>query len=184
MLHYEFNWWNYYNTLGSGVGSDALTWVMIDSQQTVYVTSMNRGVTRFQQPATWTIWDTMSSPMPDTYGQCVTKENNHIVWVGTKEGGLVRIDENPVGINSISSDNENTVSCYPNPARAGGIISFNTLVNEGTYYELCDINGRVVCASVVAANTIQLPLEIATGVYVLRLHVSESEQRTVKLLIR
>lgn len=163
MIHYDFNYWSWFNTLNSGIGSNALTYVTIDSLDQKYLCSMQRGLIRFTPPGTWVIYDTASSPMPDVYTQCVEKENNHIVWVGTREKGLVRIDENPAGITDNLAENRQ-YAVFPNPAHPGRTLSFNAEMNISAL-NLYNVSGKFIDRLNVAFNAFTLPADLTSGLY-------------------
>lgn len=143
MQHYEANnIWSSYNTVNSNIASNALTSVFIDSLENKYAGSQQSGFIRFTFPATWMYWDTANSPMPDEYVQCVAKENNYIVWVGTREGGLVRVDESIIFSGITETEFEKPL-LYPNPAQSGQPVTL-ALAAAMKSVRLFDLQGRRV----------------------------------------
>lgn len=174
MLNYNFNYWTWYNTLNSGIGSNALTDLTIDSLDRKYCATMQRGVVRYTPPGTWTIWDTATSPMPDEYVQCVAKENNAVTWAGTRIGGLVKIDENPTGTAEFNA--AASLSLYPNPAAAGRVVSLSTpSAAEVLFY---NSSGQLIAAVVTNDGLFRLPSELAPGMYVVEVRSNDTVSHT------
>jgi ligand-binding sensor domain-containing protein len=175
MLNYNFNYWTWYNTLNSGIGSNALTDLAIDSLDRKYCATMQRGVVRFTPPGIWTIWDTATSPMPDEYVQCVAKETNAITWAGTRIGGLVRIDENPTSVQETSLQVP-SFQIYPNPALAGRIVSLNVPVAADVLFY--NSAGQLVASLTTSDGHFHLPAELGAGLYIAEVRSSEYIVRT------
>lgn len=69
---------------------------------------------------------------------------------------------------SISELNENDIRVYPNPATTSLNVEFDFMV-DGATIELIDIQGNVITNEYVASNAFELPLDVANGVYLLRI---------------
>lgn len=166
MEHYEsINLWGAYNTTNSNIASNALTAVCIDSLENKYAGSQQSGFIRFTFPATWMYWDTANSPMPDEYAQCVAKENNHVVWIGTRQGGLVRVDEDILFSVAEQTDFQKPL-LYPNPAQQNQTVNI-MLAAEMKTLRLYDLQGRRIEPAVSRADPHHLRfMAPPPGVYV------------------
>jgi ligand-binding sensor domain-containing protein len=110
VVNLVFQWYNITNSL---IPSSAIVHIMIDSLQTKYLSSQNEGFIIFDG-ANFVNYKTTNSPMPDDYVNCTAKDHNGILWVGTYNGGLVRVDEALLGMENAEAEIL-SVSIYPNP---------------------------------------------------------------------
>jgi len=179
MVHYDFNFWAWYNTINSGIGTNAITYVMVDSLEQKYMCSMQRGLIRFTPPSTFTIWDTANSPLPGEYTQCVEKEKNHIVWLGTREHGLIRIDENPTTI--VEWNVATPLQLFPNPARSGAQVSSSVHLNDAKIV-WSSVTGQVVATDRVTGSLIDVP-QVPAGLYVVQI-ASDAGTTALRIIIK
>ena len=141
--------------------------------------SMQRGLIRFTPPSTFTIWDTANSPLPGEYTQCVEKEKNNIIWLGTREHGLIRIDENPTTV--LEWNITIPLQVFPNPARSGAQISSSVhLINAAVVWS--SVTGQVVSMDRVTGSLIDVP-KVPSGMYVVQI-ASDAGTTALRIIIK
>lgn len=105
-------WWN---TSSSLIPSNSIVHVIVDAAQKKYMGSQDEGFIIFDG-TNFVNYKMSNSPMPDDYVLCTAKDNNGILWVGTYNGGLVRVDESLLISVAEPAENVSAFNIYPNPA--------------------------------------------------------------------
>jgi len=101
-IAFSQNQWVIYTTQNSGLPSNLVTSIIIDSNNVKWITTHN-GFARFQGN-TWTVYDTTNSGMPANHCGIVVKDNKNKLWITSSPKGIVRYD----GVNWFGYNNENT----------------------------------------------------------------------------
>src|SRR5258705_12724788 len=77
--------------------------------------------------------------MPDSSIQCIEKDGNGIIWIGTQAGGLVRLDESQfTNIHDITFEPQPVI--YPVPVKNQLTVFYPN--SKFTEIELADITGK------------------------------------------
>ena len=166
-------WWELSNSL---IPSNAITHVMVDAAEKKYMGSQDEGFIVFDG-TTFVNYKMSNSPMPDNYVLCTAKDHNGILWVGTNNGGLVRVDESLIiSVNDIQKE-ISPVNLFPNPATSELRITDYEL--QILNAEIFDAPGQRVVSEQPAVYSRQLNINISSlpaGIYFLRI---TSEQGTL-----
>lgn len=176
IVNLVFNWYNTTNVLPT----NSSTHIMVDAAQKKYICSQDEGFIIFDGTAAVSL-KTTNSPMPDDYALCTAKDHNGILWVGTYNGGLVRVDESQ--LTGVSEAKEiSAVNLFPNPAsRQLAISSWQLAIKE---IEIIDVLGQLVFSRQPAASNEQQVINISSlspGIYFLRIF-SDKETVTKKFV--
>jgi len=114
-VSFSQNQWVIYTTQNSGLPSNMVGSILIDSNNVKWITTDN-GFVKLQGN-NWTIYDTINSGLPQNYCYGVTKDRKNILWLCTPGKGVLKYD----GINWTLYNNENTGV----PINWGGFIAFD-----------------------------------------------------------
>jgi ligand-binding sensor domain-containing protein len=99
---YDGQTFKVFTTKNSGIPSDYVLDVAVDEQKVVWLATIStgtcggpacpaaEGLVRFDG-ATWKLFNSANSPLPDDYAQSVSSDGKGCVWVGTSQG-LARYD--------------------------------------------------------------------------------------------
>jgi len=158
----SFNW-----DLGTSlIPSNAIVHIMVDSLQRKYCSSQNEGFIIFDG-TNFVNYTTTNSPMPDDHVLCTTKDRNGILWVGTYNGGLVRVDEAVLaGVNEISRAEDFIL--YPNPAK--NILYLSGIKTGAKSFTITDITGKILLQKTVeSSNSFQDVSFLSQGIYFLKI---------------
>lgn len=158
----SFNW-----DLGTSlIPSNAIVHVMVDSLQTKYLSSQNEGFIIFNGTS-FINYKSTNSPMPDSYVNCTAKDHNGILWVGTYNGGLVRVDE--AILNSVNDVRGiSALNLYPNPAK--DILYVTGMNPAATSISVSDISGKIrLQKNIYSTDAIQDVSFLEPGIYFLRI---------------
>jgi len=166
IVHYGgliFQWYNITNSL---IPSSAVVHIMIDSLQTIYCSSQNEGFIVFNG-TTFVNYKTANSPMPDDYVLCTAKDHNGILWVGTYNGGLVRVDESILAsVNGVQETS--AVNLYPNPTK--DILYLAGIKPDGKSFTISDITGKLrFQKNISSVNFVQDVSFLPAGIYFVRI---------------
>ncbi len=96
------NQWVIYTTYNSGLPSNMVGSILIDSNNVKWITT-NDGFVKFAGN-TWTVYDTTNSGMPQNACGAVSKDKINNIWLTTVNKGFVKYN----GINWIVFDSSNT----------------------------------------------------------------------------
>src|SRR5688572_11357293 len=164
-------WWDIST---STIPSNAITHVMVDAAQKKYLGSQDAGFIIFDG-STFVNYKMSNSPMPDNYVLCTIKDENGILWVGTYNGGLVRVNELMLTV-AETEKQISTFNIYPNPATNQFTIYDLQFTIESI--EVFDVTGQRVLQVQASDFKPQSPIDISSltpGIYFLRIY---SEQGT------
>ena len=159
-------WWEIST---SQIPTNAITHVMVDAAQKKYMSSQNEGFIVFDGN-TFVNYTMANSPMPDNYVLCTAKDHNGILWVGTDNGGLVRVDE--ALINGIGDNRQEIFPfrLYPNPASSQFTIYNSQFTIEKI--EIYDAVGRPVFGQQASGLKPQTTVDISAlpgGIYYVKI---------------
>jgi ligand-binding sensor domain-containing protein len=160
--HFGGSAWSYYSTFNSTIQSDALDGVFVDKQQNKYIASMQKGLIIFKNN-NFVFYDSTNSDMPDTWVYCVIKDTNNIIWLGTYDGGLIKVSESV--LNSIgNTQGDFFIDVFPNPATTSITILISDM-NEEKKLALFDCSGRKITETYFTDSNYKLPLDVDVGIY-------------------
>ena len=115
---------------------------------------------------------TVNSLMPDNNVQCLTIDNNGVLWIGTATQGVVKFQET-TSIDDLNS--QMNLSVYPNPVEDKLIIKSNNLIK---YHELTDVTGKVIASDKSDSYFLNISMNtLSKGIYFLK--ISDNNERSV-----
>lgn len=82
--------WVHYTMSNSGLPSNSVSSVLIDSNNVKWISTGN-GFVRLKGNA-WTVYDTSNSGMPSNWCTSVVKDMRNKIWIGVKDLGYVKFD--------------------------------------------------------------------------------------------
>ncbi|MBN1634337.1 MAG: T9SS type A sorting domain-containing protein [Ignavibacteria bacterium] len=94
--------WVIYTTNNSGLPSNLVGSILIDSNNVKWITT-NNGFVKLQD-TTWTVYDTLNSGLPQNACGVIRKDKRNNIWLSCGGKGLVKYD----GVNWTVYNNENT----------------------------------------------------------------------------
>ncbi|HLG33758.1 MAG TPA: two-component regulator propeller domain-containing protein [Bacteroidia bacterium] len=169
------------STTNSLIPTDAIVHIMVDSLQKKYLCSQDEGFIIYDGTF-FTKYNSFNSPMPDDYTLCTAKDHNGILWVGTYNGGLVRVDELLLAVEN-AAEEISSFTIYPNPAsKQLAISNWQLAMNK---IEVYDFNGRqVIIQEHPEKHSQQIIVDVSflsPGIYFLRIF-SDSGSETRKFV--
>ncbi len=170
--------WNWMNTGNSGIPSDVLTHVYIDATQKKYIGSQNKGIIIYDGNS-FVNYDPGNSSFPDTWASASVTDTSGILWVGTFNNGLVKINFNPSGI--VSSGISKHFTVFPNPALGKISIQANEKIER---IEISDLSGKLQLEKRPLSTLTSFDLEgISGGSYFIRVYFSGGESAVRRLIV-
>lgn len=130
--------WQGFTTLNSSIVTDALNTVFVDTRNTIYAGSQDKGLL-IRQGFEFSHYDSLNSDLPDVNVLSITKDKDNIVWIGTMYGGLARLDETLLTIRENIRPGFRLIN---NITPRGGEIRFISDSFDGL--EVRDLHGRSV----------------------------------------
>lgn len=144
--------WFTYDTTNSAIPSSIVTCVTTDSQNAIWVGTVN-GIARFEDLFNWTIWNEANSDLPDNWINCIEVDNAGRMWIGTLSGGLsvfqngtftnYNTQNSPLSSNAITSINFDGAITWIT-TDGGGLYRFDggswvnyTSANSGFEIDVC-----------------------------------------------
>ena len=86
--------WTYYTMNNSGLPSNYVTRLAVDSSHNVWVATMFGGVAKYNYPLNqWTVFNENNSGLPNNNTSCIYVDNQQGIWVGTS-GPMARLFNN------------------------------------------------------------------------------------------
>lgn len=152
--------WADYKISNSGIPTNNLTCLEIDSKQKIWMGTASNGVAAFDRK-TWSYFNKSNSQLPSNNIKCIETDELGNVWIGT-DNGLVKYNESGIQVYTITNSNlpNNTIQ---------DIASFGNVVWVATYSGLAKIeNGNVTVFntsnSSIAGNQLTCVAVSKTGV--------------------
>jgi len=102
------------NTASSSIATNSLTGISIAPDESIWASCVDSGIIK-KEGLDFVCYNTNNSPMPDNYTQAVLVDDNGIVWIGTQQEGLVRLDES-LYLHTPELSNKVAVNIFPVPA--------------------------------------------------------------------
>lgn len=174
--------WNIYNQFTSDMPTSGTTClVALPNPDRIWVGTYDFGIVR-KIGVTFDFFDKTNSPMPDSSIQCIEKDKNGIIWIGTQQGGLVRLDESQL----TSIDNVSTLLqpvIFPNPFKNQLTIFYP--YSKIKKFDLTDVTGKylnVIFNETDAGYYTSHLNSLSPGVYFLRLKTSDGKILTNKII--
>jgi len=147
-----------FSTLNSSIPTNSLTAVFCSNK--VYLGSYDEGLIVYNSIGGFLNYNLTNSPMPDNFVTCITEEGDDL-WVGTQNGGLVRI-VNFTPVTPINSS-EKIIMNYNNQA-----LGFNRPVSGKI--NVFNTEGKLIYTqSIKSKQIISLP-NLSRGIYLVSLH--------------
>ena len=83
--------WDQVNSSNSGLPSESVKCITIDTTGTIWVGTYMGGLAMWQNNE-WTVYNTSNSQIPHNYINAIAVDKNNVKWIGTDGGGLVKFD--------------------------------------------------------------------------------------------
>ncbi len=108
---YDGMGWQVFTTANSGIASNNTTDIYANPfNSNIYIGTTNAGLSVYHPPSNG--WTTFTAGLPDVYITAITTESNGNIWLGTKTGGLVLLQDDFTNAPTLSPDK---ITLYPNP---------------------------------------------------------------------
>ena len=164
--------WFWYYMGNSLLPTNSLSDIKFNSNESaLWVASVDSGIVK-KTGTVYKSFTTANSLIPDNNIQCLTLDNNDVLWIGTATQGVARFEET-TGFHD--SETLNSVTLY---YIAGTdkirVDSSSPVVN----YVLCDVSGKNILAGSPGKNYFSLDVStLKKGVYFLK--ITDATHRTV-----
>jgi len=174
--------WIVYNPFTSTMPSSSATClVTLPGPDRIWVGTYDFGIVR-KTGLTFDFFDKTNSPMPDSSIQCIEKDKNGIIWIGTQQGGLVRLDESQfTNIHEISSEPQPVIFPMPVKNQLTIFYPYSKIREIG----LTDVTGKFLkiqlnypSADFYVTSLGQFP----AGIYFLQIITSDGKLLTEKII--
>jgi hypothetical protein len=174
--------WNVYNQFTSNMPSSSATClVALPNPDRIWVGTYDFGVVR-KIGVSFDFFDKTNSPMPDSSIQCIEKDRNGIVWIGTQAGGLVRLDESQfTNIHDVSTGPQAVI--FPMPVKDELTVFYP--YSKLSEINLTDMTGKYlnITFNKPAADFYTTNLSsLSAGIYFLHLKTSDGKLLTKKII--
>ena len=174
--------WNIYNQFTSNMPTSGTTClVALPNPDRIWTGTYDFGIVR-KTGVTFDVFDKTNSPMPDSSIQCIEKDRNGIIWVGTQQGGLVRLDESQLTYVHYVSELQKPV-IFPMPVRDQLTVFYPySKINQ---FVLKDIAGKNINISFKIESTdiyISNLHSLSSGIYFLQMKTTDGKMLTEKII--
>jgi ligand-binding sensor domain-containing protein len=175
--------WLIYNQFTSTMPSSSATClVALPNPDRIWVGTYDFGIVR-KTGVTFDFFDKTNSPMPDSSIQCIEKDRDGIIWIGTQAAGLVRLDESQLTfINELSIVTPQPV-IFPVPVKNQLTVYYP--YQKFTEIDLSDVTGKYlnITFNKPAADFYTTDLgSLTAGVYFLQMTTSDGKMLTKKII--
>ena len=106
--------WFQYNAFTAGFPNNTLNCIVVDADDRKIIGTETWGVLLFDGPGNWTSLDMQNSGLPDDDVRSLLIDDQQVLWVGTRLGGLARFDPTAGMIETGIASRE--LHVWPNPA--------------------------------------------------------------------
>ncbi len=167
IVHYGGPAWVWMNTINSSIQSDVINHIHVSKDQKKYISTMDKGIIIYNG-TTFVNYDSANSPFPDSWATCAVKDTAGIVWIGTLNEGLVRLDESILnGVQEQALPDDIILGPIPTPDK---FTVYSTGMFKGvTEFLLCDIHGNILIRKKALPGVCSMEFDIshlAPGYYV------------------
>ncbi len=161
--------------------SSATSLVTLANPDRIWIGTLDVGLIR-KVGVTFVNYDPSNSDFPDTYVQCVKKDENGIIWVGTQIGGLVRLDESLL-TSVAENDQLPQAIIFPQPVKDQLTVFYpNSNLKS---IEVADITGKNLDLNFYQSSPDNYKINLqhlSAGIYFLRILTAENKMMTKKLI--
>ena len=169
----------FFNAGGNDTPNDSLLIRLNDGVQTITVLSIGRN----DSPSQWVSQSIQVKDFIQNLGtvrfiaEAWDFDNGHLVEAGIDRFSIT--DSSLVSVNKIKESTQLTI--FPNPSKGAATLSFSS---DADHVLIADISGRTIAHLPVSTgtHTVQLPQNIGTGVYFVRLFNGTATIGTTKWL--
>ena len=173
--------WISLNTDNSAILTNSLTTMKLDTDNNIYMGTQLLGLMIKRNNETWTFYSTSNSNLPEDYILSIVKDESDNVWIGTYSQGLVKLQEDFLGVNEV--DPLTTLQVYPNPARSTSEIQLNQ-TTDNARITIYNVDSRIVYDEFKfeSFNSIHLH-ELKTGYYFLNIQREDKSYRSEIMIV-
>ncbi len=155
--------WFWYYMGNSLLPSNSLSDLQFSNDESsLWLATVDSGIIK-KTGSVYKSFTTVNSLMPDNNIQCLTIDNNGVLWIGTATQGVVKFQE------TTSTDDLNSqlnLSIYPNPVKDKLIIKSSNLIK---CYELTDVTGKVIVSDKSNSYSLNICMSnLSKGIYFLK----------------
>ena len=148
------------STASSAIASNSTTCIKYAGGEEFWIGSADSGLIR-KSGQNFSYYSPFNSPLPDEYIYCVAVDDSGIVWAGTQQGGLVRLDPSQLtGLHPMSVVQKAAV--YPSPAVTNIHVSSPASYNA---IEIYNMSGQLVYSVTESSPTIINVEQLPDGIY-------------------
>jgi ligand-binding sensor domain-containing protein len=133
-----------HNVTNSSLPTNSLKALTLDNQQHVWTGSNDKGLIHYDGiDFEW--FDSTNSPVPDIHVTCVYyQEDQNIIWAGTFNQGVVKIDLGLLSTWEANHPDRNSVLLFPNPVEDILKVKLNDPFCREVRLDLFDLTGSHV----------------------------------------
>jgi ligand-binding sensor domain-containing protein len=135
--------WNIYNqfTTSNQMPTSSTTCLIAKpNPDRIWVGTYDFGVVR-KTGLSFAYFDSTNSPVPDVYIQCIEKDPDGIIWIGTQIGGLVKLDESQLtDVHEVSTVSLPIIFPIPVQKSAHGFLPYSKIISAA----MMDVTGKYV----------------------------------------
>jgi len=176
IVHTGGDSWIFYNTFTSDIPTNSATYILIHDNLK-YVPTIEDGLLIYDG-ITFEKFTTSNSNMPDNYLFCIEKDTSEIFWMGSYNGGLIKLDPATVGINEAKNESFSIKNAF----LQNDVFTFE-LSTEAENYSVYDLQGKLVSASKMKSLNYPIPTQNLSGIYVFLFTNPDGKQISIKAFV-
>jgi ligand-binding sensor domain-containing protein len=175
-----------FNTLTSDIPDNEIARIAFDPWQRGLLGMTAAGLVQIDG-TTWTVYDSLSTGLPDNRVRALLVAPDSSVWVGMFQGGLAHWQPEDTVSGLPHAQFPAWLNVYPNPIRAGQLLHWQQpgsgafFPGEGLLYNeqgLCLVRSRLQ-----PGEPFPVPVDLAPGTYVFALRSANRTLRTLLVLL-
>ncbi len=176
IVHTGGDSWIFYNTETSDIPTNSATYIVIDDN-IKYVPTIDFGLLIFDG-ITFESLNTSNSNLPDDYLYCIEKDTNHVFWMGSYDGGLIKYDPATLGFDEITHESFGIKNAF----FQNDVFSFE-LTSKAENYSVYDLQGKLILSSGSNQYSYQIPVHDLTGIYLMTFINSQGKTICLKVFV-
>ncbi|MFZ5552940.1 MAG: two-component regulator propeller domain-containing protein [Bacteroidota bacterium] len=147
LVHLTGDNWLWYSQANFLFPTNSTSYLIIDGNLK-YITTYDKGLIIFDGTNS-VVYNTSNSAMPDNFLHCVVKDKNGILWMGSDQQGLIRLD---VALGNDEILPADAVNIYPNPVSKESERFRVSGLQQNGRWNIFDVSGKIIASGTVGAG--------------------------------